>query len=379
MDTRKIFTWCKTPAGKFSIAFAALMFGLAIFAYAAPDFYAQPPENKEKKLLNGKKIFDKDITKFKPTQGVKKVIVVNKNNNKNKPKQESVKVADINSPEFDNNEFGSQGRLANAQNNSGISNNANQYNSDINNGRSNDQEEQTYVPVLDLYTSNEGYNEQPIGEYYAPYGRILSVQLINTIDSSAGGQGPVIAILRESVYHNGLEILPAGIELHGFTAGVLRDKITCSTAWIAVWRTPGEPNYGKEMEISGIALDDGQVGDSDHYTINAGSAGITGYSIKTEIPAKLAAVAANFIAGYGQGMVKSQTTSTGAMTEQTFGGDDDSKYGQAMNRSATLLAELMLDEIRRNGNYVRVVGGTNFSIYCTMTLNLENAKVGRIN
>jgi len=376
IDTRKIFTWCKTPTGKFSLAFLALMFGLSIFAYAAPDFYAQPPENKERKLLNGKKIFDKEIEGFIPAKGVKKVIIV-KNNNK--PKSIKIAAAKINSSDLDNIELGHKGRLVNAQNNSGLSNDEHLYNSDNINGRMNDNEEKIYVPVLDLYTSTKDYNEQPIGEYFAPYGRILSVQLINTIDSSAGGQGPVICILRESVYHNGLEILPAGVELHGFTAGVLRDKITCGKEWIVVFRTPGESNYGKEMEISGIALDDGRVGESDHYTINAGSAGITGYSIKTEIPAKLMSVASSFIAGMGQGMVTSQTASTGAMTEQTFGGDDKSMYGQAMNRSATLLAELMLDEIRRNGNYVRVPGGTNFSIYVTMTLNLENAKIGRIN
>ena len=369
VTARRLITWSKTPIGKFALFVVLLLVGLSVFAYASPNFYEKAPEKQEKVLMKSKTIYDKGLSKFSPTSGTKTIYLDNKNKKNIKQEKSIIKTLP---PAEQNNDLSRQNQRAQGR---FVSTPQPVY-QDSANGRVRKEVKEYSMPVLDLYTSTESFNDIPLGEYFAPYGRIMKLQLINTIDSASGTSAPVVGILRESVYHNGLEILPAGLEIHGFSAGPLRDRIKCQKTWIAVWRTPGQPNYGKELKFTGIAIEDGEVSNSGHYTIESGSLGLKGYTIDTTVPAKLFSVASTFLAGMGQGYVESKVTSSGVLTEQTFGGDLQSGLGQATNRSATLLAQIMLDEIQKNGYYVRVPGGTNFNIYCTQTLSLAEAKKG---
>ncbi len=145
--------------------------------------------------------------------------------------------------------------------------------------------------------------------------------------------------------------------------------------WVFVWRVPG-PLNGKEMKVQGIALEDGQIAGKQQWGLGDRSAGILGYTVDKAAIGDLLMIAATFIAGAGEGAVKSTITTTGTTTNQTSGGSTQDMLGQGTSRAATMLAQRMLERIKKDGFYVRAAAGTPFYIYATQTIDMDNAKVG---
>ena len=228
--------------------------------------------------------------------------------------------------------------------------------------------------TLNLYTSREGDSKRPL-DVYAPYGRKIECQLVNTVDTSNAAT-PIIGVVIKPVWSKGRIIIPVGTEVHGWAQGSpVRDKIMTQNNWVLVWRIPG-PLNGKEMKVQGIALEDGQIAGKKQWMAGDGSAGILGYTVDKAAIGDLLSIAATFIAGVGQGAIKSTLTTTGTVTNQTFGGNVKDMLGQGTNRAATMLAQRMLERIKKDGFYVRAPAGTPFCIYVTQTLDMDNAKVG---
>jgi hypothetical protein len=60
----------------------------------------------------------------------------------------------------------------------------------------------------------------------------------------------------------------------------------------------------------------------------------------------------------------------------SYDGSVKSGVAQGFSKAAELLAQSMLDDIRKNGAYVRVPSGTMFYVYVTQTLDTTNARIG---
>ena len=108
---------------------------------------------------------------------------------------------------------------------------------------------------INLYTkTDQASTVVPDDKDIAPYGRLLRCELVGTI-STGSLQTPIRALVTESLWWNGVEIIPAGVELHGMVSGSpSRDRIGTSSSWIAVYPFLDERS-AYQMQLTGIALD----------------------------------------------------------------------------------------------------------------------------
>lgn len=226
-------------------------------------------------------------------------------------------------------------------------------------------------------------------ENYAPYGRLITCQLVNTVDSSSF-ETPVIAIVTEDLWHDGKVIIPAGTEVHGRAKSLTkRNRIETEKDWNVVWRTKTKEN-GFELPVTAIALDYAQDINTGQYSISDGSAGLRGDVIESDEYAKLKLYAALFLKGASEGVselileeAKSKDQSTIVNSPQAQSKSGSSEKGQVKvglakgaSQAIDLYAKNMLDAITRDGVFVRVPAGQSFYLYVTQTIDKSKAFPG---
>lgn len=205
-----------------------------------------------------------------------------------------------------------------------------------------------------------------LGENFAPYGRLISCQLIVTVDSSALDT-PIIGLVTEDVWHDGRLIVPVGTEVHG-TARVdrMRERIASQGSWTLVWQD------GKEMRLSGLALDREKEANGEGWAITDGSAGLRGQLLKSDDYAEIKLFAASFLSGAAGAFTERETTLLGSQATATVGNAALGGTQQVLNT----YARQILDTIEREGFYVRVPAGKQFYLYVTETMNGARASLG---
>jgi hypothetical protein len=229
------------------------------------------------------------------------------------------------------------------------------------------------VPPLTLYEA-----AQPVtylSKHYAPYGRLIKCQLVITVDSSSI-ETPVIGMVTEDVYHNGQLVIPAGTEVHGTAQkSHARDRIGSGDDWVLVFRKSGDGfRNGQEMEVKGVALDMEEVQDGEKWAITDGSAGLKGDVLKTDNWAEIKLFAATLVSGLAAG-AQNQTIApaTGAIISKS---SVTNAFSQGASAVATKYADMILDQIEKDGYYVRVPAGKQFYLYVTETIDQKNARIG---
>lgn len=224
---------------------------------------------------------------------------------------------------------------------------------------------------LSLYTAPVTASSTMSGRF-APFGRMLKCELVVTIDS-ARINTPIIGLVTEDLWHNGVRIIPAGAEVHGKASrSSMRDRIEASGTWNIVWRTKDADN-GKELTLKGTALTYTKLPNQQKWDITDGSAGIKGYVVDNTDWQDLLAVAAVFLSGVGEGMNTSELTTTGSTTRETFGGKTEDAIGKGLQRAMQLYAQRMLETVNRDGAFVRVPAGSQFYLYIQETINMDKA------
>ncbi|MFZ2658330.1 MAG: TrbI/VirB10 family protein [Victivallales bacterium] len=231
-----------------------------------------------------------------------------------------------------------------------------------------------FIPPIAIY--GDTVNLSPdISEVFAPYGRIISCELVLTIDSSSLGT-PIIALVTEDLWHDGKIIIPAGTEMHGTAANArTRDRIGTSSSWVAIWRTKDDEN-GKELRLSGIALDKAKSPMGSHWDITDGSAGIRGRVIDTTDMQMLVALASEFLSGVGKGLSTQSTYYGSGYTQTSSGGTVKDALSEGLQDAAQMYAKKMLETISKDGSFVRCPAGTRFYLYVTQTIDMADAMVG---
>ena len=224
------------------------------------------------------------------------------------------------------------------------------------------------LPPLSLFAQPPALPDtrSELSKDYAPFGRLISCQLIITVDSSALDT-PIIGLITEDVWHDGRLIVPVGTEVHG-TARVdrMRERIASQGQWTLVWQD------GKEMRLSGLALDREKEANGEGWAITDGSAGLRGQLLKSDDYAEVKLFVASFLSGAAGAFTERESTLLGSQATATVGNAGLGGIQQVLNT----YARQIMDTIEREGFYVRVPAGKQFYLYVTETMDASNASVG---
>jgi len=214
----------------------------------------------------------------------------------------------------------------------------------------------------------------PAGDVYAPYGRLITCQLVNTVDT-ASALTPIIALVLKDLWHDGKLVIPAGAEVHGTAQRApLRDRVIGGHRWVVVWRTADDDN-GRELVVSGIALACSKVTDADAWALTDGSVGIPGRVIETADYAVVRKLAADLLAGGAEAATGKTVTLTASGSGTEFADDAKAIVANAVNRAADEYARSIIATVARDGSYVRCAAGTVFYLYVTQTIRKDTALI----
>jgi hypothetical protein len=209
-------------------------------------------------------------------------------------------------------------------------------------------------------------DKQPLSKNYAPFGRLIPCELIVTVDSSSI-QTPIVGLVTENIYFGGRLLIPAGTEIHGKAqTDHVRERVASSGGWTFVWQD------GRELRVSGVALDREFDADGSGWGITDGSAGLRGRVLKTDDMAEIKLFAASFLSGAASAFSDNQQTVLGTEVLPT------AKNAGLEGAQAVIqaYAQQIYDSIQRDGFYVRVAAGKQFYVYLTQTLDVSEASVG---
>lgn len=224
------------------------------------------------------------------------------------------------------------------------------------------------LPPLSLFAQAAAASpaEVPLSADYAPFGRLISCQLVITVDSSSLST-PVIGLVTEDVWHDGRLVIPAGTEVHGSAqSDRMRERIASRGEWTFVWQD------GRELRVSGIALDREKEADDTGWAISDGSAGLRGQILKSDSFAEAKLFAATFLSGAAGAFTERERTLLGSQVEASAQNAALSGTQQVLNT----YAKQIMDTIEREGFFVRVPAGKQFYVYVTQSVDIAKATLG---
>jgi hypothetical protein len=201
---------------------------------------------------------------------------------------------------------------------------------------------------------------------FAPFGRLISCELVITVDSSSIST-PIVGLVTEDVFHHGQLIVPAGTEVHGSaTVDRTRERIASDGRWTLVWQN------GEELSVSGLALDHERDADTGTWAITDGSAGLRGRLIKSDNLAEVKLYVAALLSGAADVFTDKSTSAFGSYTLPSLQNAPLKGAQGVLDR----YAQQILTSIERDGFYVRVPAGKQFYLYVTQTLDQGDARIG---
>ena len=210
-------------------------------------------------------------------------------------------------------------------------------------------------------------NLPPLG-VYAPAGRLLRCQLVNTVDSG-NTDTPIIGLVTDDLWHDGHLVVPVGTEVHSrVRVDRLRERLLASGLWTLVWQS------GEELVVHGVALDRGEQTDGQKWELTDGRAGLGG-EVQGGDPLDQAKLfGATFLSGMASGMQQTRETILGTQVLGNIRNSALSGSSQVLNA----YAQQILEAIKRDGTYVRVPAGKQMYLYLTDTLDLSQARIGNL-
>lgn len=201
-----------------------------------------------------------------------------------------------------------------------------------------------------------------------PFGRQLRCQLVNTLESLVPNT-PVIALLTAPLYFNGDIVIPSGTEVHGQAQfDRVRERIMASGSWVLV--LPG----GKQMQLTGMALDREFEENGAGWGINDGSAGIRGDILRNSSIEEVKLFLATALSAFGRSIQQPQTTPFGSFIPNSVRNAGLAGASAAVDSYAQRIA----DSIQREGIYVRVPAGKQFYLYVTESIDFHKSSLASI-
>jgi hypothetical protein len=233
---------------------------------------------------------------------------------------------------------------------------------------------------------------------FAPFGRLIKCQLVQTIDSVTARTEPIVALVTADLDWNGTTIIPAGSEAFSYAVpqpvidvgGV--GRLVDNGEWTLVLPAgPGGAN-GRELVVRGRAVDRRESvvsahGDARAWGSDDGTDGLVGFTLSTLDNREVKLFAAAAIAGLAQGLgaiAERQEPAPGlsgalgaTQAAPTVGNAVVAAFGTGAVDAVNEVAARIRDEIAKRGVYVRVPAGKTFYLFVEQTIDPRSAEIGR--
>lgn len=233
-----------------------------------------------------------------------------------------------------------------------------------------------------LFSADEKEDEGTfISETYAPFGRLISCTLVNTIESN-NTQTPLIGMVTEDLWWENSQgekrlVIPAGTEVIG-TANAgnpTRNRITSGNSFVLVFQ-PTTDKCGFELNLNGFVLEKStHPGNKNLAAISDMTAGLPGRVIANEGLTKMAAYTMAALQGVAAGFKTSSVYSTSAGVVVSEDGTTQNAMATGMENFAKYALNDLTDMISKQSYFVRVPAGTEFYLFVTQVIDLEKAKI----
>jgi hypothetical protein len=236
-----------------------------------------------------------------------------------------------------------------------------------------------------------------IGDDFAPFGRLVKCQLVDTVDSVTSRSEPIVALVTQDLDWNGNVIIPAGTEAFSYArpepvidaAGV--GRLVDDGEWTLVMPRDAERENGRELILKARAVDRRETDISEKgrprsWGIDDGADGLVGYTLSTLDDTEVKLFAASAIGGIVQGLgpiaerqqpVPGVAGALGAtQAAPTLGNALSSSLGTGASDYLLQVVARIRDEISKRGVYVRVPAGKAFYLFVEQTIDPGAAAVG---
>jgi hypothetical protein len=236
-----------------------------------------------------------------------------------------------------------------------------------------------------------------INSDFAPFGRLVKCQLVDTVDSITSRSEPIVALVTQDLDWNGNVIIPAGTEAFSYArpepiidaAGV--GRLVDDGEWTLVIPGRDTSDNGRELILKARAVDRRELalsntGSARSWGIDDGSDGLVGYTLSTLDNTEIKLFAAAAIGGMVQGLapiaerqqpVPGLSGALGAtQAAPTLGNALTASLGTGAADYLGQLASRIKDEISKRGIYVRVPAGKAFYLFVEQTIDPGAAAVG---
>jgi len=234
-------------------------------------------------------------------------------------------------------------------------------------------------------------------EQFAPFGRLIKCQLVDTIDSVTARSEPIVALVTQDLDWNGNVIVPAGSEVFSYAApepvidGKGVGRLVDNGEWTLV--LPGGPEgmNGRELALKGRAINRLETVVSDHgsassWGLDDGADGLIGYTLSTLDDREIRLFAAAAISGLAQGLgavAQKQVPAAGVsgvlgatQVAPTIGNALVGSLSTSAVDTVNEIAARIRQEISKRGVYVRVPAGKEFYLFVEQTIDPNTAEIG---
>jgi hypothetical protein len=232
---------------------------------------------------------------------------------------------------------------------------------------------------------------------FAPFGRLVKCQLVDTVDSVTSRSEPIVALVTQDLDWNGNVIIPAGTEAFSYArpepiidaAGV--GRLVDDGEWTLVMPGGGSRDNGRELILKARAVDRRELdvspkGRARSWGIDDGSDGLVGYTLSTLDNTEIKLFAAAAVSGMVQGLgpiAERQQPAPGVsgvlgatQPAPTLGNALTASLGTGAADYLAQLASRIRDEISKRGVYVRIPAGKAFYLFVEQTIDPGAAAVG---
>jgi hypothetical protein len=236
-----------------------------------------------------------------------------------------------------------------------------------------------------------------VGDAFAPFGRLVKCQLIQTLDSVTARSEPIVGIVTQDLDWNGSVIIPAATEVFSYAkpeavidaAGA--GRLVDSGEWTLVLPARDGEENGRELVLRGRAIDRRETlvdaaGGARSWGIDDGADGLLGYTLSTLDSREIKLFAAAAIGGMAQGVaavVERQQPAAGVagvlgatQAAPTLGNALAGSAGSGAVEVMNEVAGRIREEISRRGVYVRIPAGKEFYLFVEQTIDPRAARVG---
>jgi hypothetical protein len=245
--------------------------------------------------------------------------------------------------------------------------------------------------------SPKGATPPPIADDFAPFGRLVKCQLVDTLDSVTARSEPIVGIVTQDLDWNGNVIVPAGTEVFSYAkpeaiidaAGV--GRLVDTGEWTLVLPDRTSEANGRELILKARAVDRREIltnenGDARSWAIDDGADGLVGYTLSTLDNEEIRLFAAAAISGMAQGITavsERQEPAPGVagalgatQVAPTVANALAGSLGTGAADAISEVASRIRQEISRRGVYVRIPAGKQFYLFVEQTIDPRAAEIG---